>query len=143
MPARGGWHGHLFWRAHELQARDNRSRRACVLLAAVHGAVGSLEQGLRICAAGGERGQADADRKPGPFAVAGAASADAASQLASGYGTRFGRDHHEFVAAEAGWRIHGAATRFEDRGQADEGAIADEMAAGVIDGLQPIEVEEQ
>ena len=121
-------------------------RRATFGLGEVERPIGHLDQRVLVAAVLGEAGDPDADvdvRRAGPVRQLGDRAPDAYGDLVGDAPIGTGQDRDEFVAAVAIEQVAVARGVGQRLRHAHQERIAGGVAAGVVEGLEPVEVEHE
>src|SRR5215471_6661145 len=105
--------------------------------------IGFLEQALYAFALAVIDGGADASRDRRVLLIGGQSFADAGSHALGLILASLGKHDSEFVSAIACSRVDGAAMDAQDVGDAAESAAADEVAVGIVNSLEAVQIEQQ
>ena len=133
---------------HEQRLRARVEHAVSALeLGAVDGEVGLVDQLVRVRSVAREAGDADRDRRPDRLArgldvecAGGDRAPDPLGDLEGLLRRRLGKQDRELLAAEARRHVVVAQLRAEDLGDALQDGVAGEVAVGVVDVAQEVEV---
>src|SRR6266852_3827120 len=101
------------------------------------------EQLLDAFAIAAVNSDTDACGKPRCFLIFGHQLADAAGDALGFFFLRLREDERKFIAAIARRSVNGAAMNAQELRGAGEGAASDQVAEGIVDLFQVIEIEEK